>query len=335
MTTRLRPLLVNLGVLCGTLLLLIALGELFLRVANIQPMAEPKVRLHRPSAISGVVYEFIPDTTTRGFGRERIAINALGFRGPPPDPAKPLIAVVGDSFAFGYGVGEEEANPAVLGRLLPTYSVLNTAVNGYNIEQEALVFRERVAPLRPALVIVQFVFNDMDPKGYFDDDGFIRVGPLTPDEERSQNRAAITRPGLLNFPGKVLLQEHSAIFRFVERHTKWLPFRRRTPQIFNDPLTPAQWAYYEKWLAVLSESSPQSKKLFVIWPEQALHLETRAVITRIAEAQRFAVLDLYSVFGNGYKTLLWDYHPNAATHRRAAELIAQAIDHFDLLPPTP
>ncbi len=335
MTLRLRPLLVNLGVLCGTLMLLIVLGEIFLRLANIQPMTEPKVRIHRPSAIPGVVYEFIPDTTTRGFGRERIAINALGFRGQLPDPAKPLIAVVGDSFAFGYGVGEDEANPAVLARLLPRASVLNTAVNGYNIEQEALVFRERVAPLRPALVIVQFVFNDMDPKGYFDMDGFIRVGKLTEEENLRRNREAITRPGLINFPGKVFFQEHSAIFNFVERHTKWLPFRRRTPLIFEDPITSEQLAFYEKWLSVLVQASPQSKKLFVIWPEQNLHLESRAVLTRMAKAQGFSVLDLYDVFGDGYKTLLWDYHPNAATQRRAAELITQAIDPFNLLPLTP
>jgi len=205
MSSRLRSVAVNLALLCASFVFIVVALEVFLRVANIQPMSVRDVHIHRPSAIDGLVYEFIPGLKTKGFGRETITINSLGFRSPELT-GKPVLAVVGDSYASGYGVEDDETNPAVLQASFPSYDVLNTGVNGYNIEQETLLYKARIAPLHPKLVIVEFVWNDMDPKGHFDPDGIVRMGTRTQAEDDALLKKSISRPGLLTFPGKLFLQ---------------------------------------------------------------------------------------------------------------------------------
>jgi lysophospholipase L1-like esterase len=277
------------------------------------------------------VYEFIPGIHSKGFGWEYITINSLGFRSPELDPQKPVIAVVGDSYAFGYGVDDDETNPAQLQKAFPDYNVVNAGVNGYNIEQEAIQYKAKIQKLNPALTIVEFVFNDMDPKGHIDSDGIMRVGIQTQEEEQKAIAANVTKPGLINFPGKAFLQNKSAIFNFIERTTKWLPFRKKVDTTV-ETLTDDQLAFYETWFTTLNESITGDKKLFVIWPENHWHEKSRAFLKTLAKKKGFVVLDLYDVFGNGYKPLLWDFHPNAASQKKAAEAIYRTINEEHLLP---
>ena len=71
-----------------------------------------------------------------GYHDARTSIDELGFRASPPRPdlsaGGPVIAVMGDSVPFGYGVGDDETYPHFLGRLLETHHqparVLNAGV---------------------------------------------------------------------------------------------------------------------------------------------------------------------------------------------------------------
>src|SRR3989338_8286393 len=65
--------------------------------------------------------------------RNTVTTNSLGFRSPEPDSAKPMIALVGDSITFGYGVADDETLAANLQKLLPGYDIQNAGVPGYNI----------------------------------------------------------------------------------------------------------------------------------------------------------------------------------------------------------
>ena len=47
----------------------------------------------------------IPNRHSEAWGG--ITSNSLGFRSPEPLPGKPVIAVAGDSVAFGFGVSDE------------------------------------------------------------------------------------------------------------------------------------------------------------------------------------------------------------------------------------
>ncbi len=85
-----------------------------------------------------------------------VHINSLGFRGgePPPDPARRLL-VLGDSFAFGQGVAEDETLVARLDRALGAeLAAVNGSQPGYGLFQMRATL-DRVGPsLRPEHVVV-------------------------------------------------------------------------------------------------------------------------------------------------------------------------------------
>jgi hypothetical protein len=302
MSPRLRSLFINISILTITVVIMLLLTEVLLRVLWIQPMNIVQPHMHRPSAIPGLVYELIPNTDTKGFGPEHITINSEGFRSPERDKSKPVVAVVGDSYVFGHGVNNDQTNPAILQEHFPTTYVLNSGVGGYTIEQEALTMKYRLAPLHPIVVIVEFVFNDFMPKGYVNDDGTIFVGQGTPEENEAKMKNAITQEGFLNFPGKFFLQKHSAVFNFVERTTKGLPFRAHAPADTRDPVTTEELALYKKWFTMLDDAVETKHKIFVIWPESNMHTESRAFLTKLATERGYVVVDLYDTLGSGHIT---------------------------------
>lgn len=93
----------------------------------------------------------------------RIRTNTAGFRDDEPSLRAPRLLVLGDSFAFGWGVEESEALPARLEAALgiPT---LNLGVSGYGTVQELLLFRRMAArfPLAGATVLLVTFFNDLE-----------------------------------------------------------------------------------------------------------------------------------------------------------------------------
>jgi lysophospholipase L1-like esterase len=84
--------------------------------------------------------------------------NALGFRGHlPAEPRRAWrIAAIGDSFTYGWGVGERETWPAVLeGELAGADAeVLNLGQGGVGTAGCAAIAERALPPLRPDLVLV-------------------------------------------------------------------------------------------------------------------------------------------------------------------------------------
>jgi hypothetical protein len=91
----------------------------------------------------------------------RARSNAQGFRGRDFDPAHRPIVVVGDSFSFGNGVGDEQTYATQLGLALGV-PVYNLAVPGFGIDQIWITLRHVALPLKPRLVIVGVVEVDFD-----------------------------------------------------------------------------------------------------------------------------------------------------------------------------
>ena len=100
-----------------------------------------------------------------------VRINSWGFRGPEWPAVKPpgafRIMVIGDSFTFGQGIGEDELYTTLLAKQLrakfpeKTVEVLNLGVMGYSAVDEAKLL-EKIGPLlHPDLVLVQFTGNDV------------------------------------------------------------------------------------------------------------------------------------------------------------------------------
>lgn len=99
-----------------------------------------------------------------------IRINAQGFRGADwPSGSEregastggTRVLVLGDSFAFGWGVAEDEVFSARLADARPEWTVLNAAVSGYATDQELLLLRRLREPWRPDVVVCVFCSNDL------------------------------------------------------------------------------------------------------------------------------------------------------------------------------
>lgn len=108
-----------------------------------------------------------------GYEDELIRINELGYRGAEvkPDQHSPLIINIGDSVPFGYGVGDNETYPAVLGRIcakqFPGCGAINFGVASYNLRQSFdFLHIEGLPRYAPDLVIVQAA-NDVTLLSYY------------------------------------------------------------------------------------------------------------------------------------------------------------------------
>jgi len=97
-------------------------------------------------------------------------VNEYGFRGPPVPPERspaPRIAVLGDSFAFGVGVGPDDTIPVRLAQAIRAETgrdveVLNFGVPGLNAEEVADQFVRFASRWSPDLVLYLPFGNDLD-----------------------------------------------------------------------------------------------------------------------------------------------------------------------------
>jgi len=123
----------------------------------------------RPAS-SRRVYELLPDLDVVFLNAE-LHTNPHGFRGPDAAPEKGAgeirILGLGDSVMFGWGVDYVDAYLARLagrlGRERPErqWTILNTAVPGYNTVMEVETLKEKGLAYGPDLVVLNVVGNDL------------------------------------------------------------------------------------------------------------------------------------------------------------------------------
>jgi lysophospholipase L1-like esterase len=119
---------------------------------------------------SARLYGFQPNSTGLS-GGVQFRTNSDGFRGPELtgiDGSRDLvIMVLGDSYAFGYGVEEGESFPALLelelsrAHAATQVRVVNLGIPGYDTSQELATLREWGPRLRPRIVLLQYHLNDL------------------------------------------------------------------------------------------------------------------------------------------------------------------------------
>lgn len=170
-----------------------------------------------------------------------VRTNALGMRGEPARPDKAAgvlrVLVVGDSFAFGFGVEEADTFAARLGRLLAarlhrpagSVEVLNAGVPGWSTDDYFLYLRTRGYALDPDVVVVAVMENDV---------GDLAWKRLELDSDRLPVRTASTLRAIdedgrmryvqkgrfdvpdPTFPGRDWLAEHSLLYHWLRY--RWL-----------------------------------------------------------------------------------------------------------------
>jgi hypothetical protein len=322
---RFKPFLKNISLLISSIAATAIVLEVILRIIGVHSV-DLRPPIHRPSAVPGLEYELKPLIHERGFYNEYVTTDSRGFRSAEINPGQPVIAFLGDSFTFGFGVKDNETNPAAVQARFPDYAVVNTGVNGYNIEQETLAYENKVARLDPRLVVLEFVFNDADRKAYYERD----IRPALPWlVSKSGSQVSFLNPLTWHFPGSRFLKRTSFLIGLIERGLNGMSAKK--PQ--EIPLFGNEWSdewigYYAKWFDRLTRDIGDRPKLLVIWPDHWLYPQTLPKIYRLAEDRSWKILDVGQVIGIRYSNLGWDPHPSAKTQKQVGNVIANYLMTF-------
>ena len=117
-----------------------------------------------------VIYDLRPDLDVK-FQRARTTTNSCGMRDQERSISRPAntyrIALLGDSFSFGWGVKLEDSFAYKMEQILnkiskgsPRFEVLNFGVPGYSTFQEVEAFKRFALDYDPDAVLVYFIEND-------------------------------------------------------------------------------------------------------------------------------------------------------------------------------
>jgi lysophospholipase L1-like esterase len=175
-----------------------------------------------------------------------VTFNSQGFRAPHdfalrPPPHRTRIAILGDSFIFGWGADERHAFPAQLESLLRAagqdVEVINAGIPGQSLGEKAIWYRDAVARFHPDIVLTEILIDDADSENGVH--AFtLRNGaavPLVP----SVTTSRATRSRWYSLPLYGWLSEHSQAVALAKRAVAVMLMRQRrntgNPLLWNSP----------------------------------------------------------------------------------------------------
>jgi lysophospholipase L1-like esterase len=314
-------------------------------------MVDGSVTLYPPRATLPMRWGAIPyDVRT----------NALGFRGEEIDlvapPGRQRILALGDSVTDGFFVDDDATFPAQLQRILRergrNVEVINAARGGGSIDKEYAILREHGFPLRPDVVVLTFVTNDIfDIRERSLDDLLTR--DLHPREQTAARRI-LTETAIGEWATDVALRLRFRSYRASDRpspadvprsadgrYDLWgtdrveeniQSFRQLTKgmdgMVLDTPFSVEVDGIIENYLAILERMSRdceerKAKLLFVYFPaysqvyDPGASLAIRDLLERACAARSIPFVDLTEPFRTKAKGRVLflaplDYHPNPA-----------------------
>src|SRR3990170_1148374 len=130
---------------------------------------ENKFQWPQEKTVRNTVYRFDPtlgwfpienhEEVFEGSIRFHTQSNSEGFRDVEHDlknVEKPRVAVLGDSFTWGYDVEAGDRWTDILQQRLPEIEIFNCGVSGYGTAQNLLLYREKVRHYGPDLVLLLY-----------------------------------------------------------------------------------------------------------------------------------------------------------------------------------
>jgi lysophospholipase L1-like esterase len=247
--------------------------------------------------------------------------NSKLFRGGEwklnPDAYRVL--VLGDSLTFGYGVGEEQAYPAVIeSRLSKTYrvQVFNLGVSGFQSQDIVQLAHRFIPELKPDLVIYGMCLNDFLPSGVVEYQrqrfvhlpaGFSAHTALGTWISKGYDALLMKLGAKEDFYSDILRREQPWSERFKKDMQTLNTFAkdRGLPPVISLVLNQLPDHSQAIQLTALAESDMQSAGLTVV-PAQPYIRE----------------------FQGNHEPLYvsrWEAHPNARAHQMFAQLLVSAI----------
>ena len=250
LTAKLARFLLSVSVVVVASVLTLLLGEVFVRffapTERLVPLNEviQGVTAQRPN-ISGV--HVVPHTFDVSYTTNAQRFRAEKVFTPSPDAHDLRVAVLGDSFTFGWGANDDQSYPSrlelLLNRTLGPTEVLNAGVCGTGTGNEALWYDLWVHRFHPNLVILTVVPNDTDDdlaRPLFSIDASGAVSPKSAIQvEHFQSQTLTARRFITELPLYDYLTEHSELLNLFRRTISVLIRHRHIKQVSakNGPST--------------------------------------------------------------------------------------------------
>lgn len=264
-----------------------------------------------PHPSNDVIYDLRPNIEVT-FQRAHVTTNSCGMRSPErpfsKTPHTYRIALLGDSFAFGWGVEQKESFAQRLeDNLNQIYEgkwhieVLNFGVPGYSTFQEVYQFLDKGAEFQPDAIVVFFIQNDFGPPFFIRNIG---AQSLVPSSQIAQIAMKLLDP---HAPEKALLKagldpNHSLQVLADYASNKGIPL------ILTINPKPDWKTYFNK--------------LWILKQRQDIHfMNLRDSFVEIVHRRKISSPDL---------TLTFDPHPSALRHAIYGDIMTPYF--MDLIP---
>lgn len=290
----------------------------------------------RQSSIPGLLFELQPNhtwkmqypTNPRDYFDDDNTItfktNSSGFRDTEFELEKKSdryrIALLGDSFGFGYGVRKEDGVAdrieVLLGRnIKKKVEVYNFSVVGYSTMEEAILLESTVLKYQPDLIIVWFYINDPKYLGRLEDiqSDLFKVFPV--------------------------LRKHSSFFYFFgSRFDEIIP-RKKTVEIFRALYQDGdkRWMNCEESLRKMGQLAAENGIPIYLFFHPVLYdlreeypfSDIHQKVIETAEGFGIKAYDLLDAFKDKDEKTFWihpqDMHPNEIAHEIAAEFVVGVL----------
>jgi lysophospholipase L1-like esterase len=251
-------------------------------------------------------------------------VNSLGLRDDEASLSQPEVVVVGDSFAMGWGVAQDDAFPQVLERLTGR-RVLNAAVSSYGTVRE-LRMLARIDTTVTTWLVIQFCNND-----FFENQQFAVEGQLMRPQPQWVHEAAAEdyRRQRRYWPGRYVVS------LLGERWQRIAGTARRSPA-HPDPEDPAAQRFQAQLLLAVLENSPVDlEPMNIVLFELNAHNRYRGLLMpALRDAlggesvpdhlKRMVVIDVAADLGPEHWYVL-DDHLRPSGHWLLAERLARVI----------
>jgi lysophospholipase L1-like esterase len=348
----LRGALINLSLLTASILFALFLSEIALRFIGLGPLyvSPERDRFWKYDSVLGWAHEPGQEGVfaTPQF-RTTVRINEKGLRDRAHSYERQgdrkRIVVLGDSFAWGYGVEESERFSQLLETSLDV-EVINAGVSGYSTDQELLWYRNEGTKYETDLVILVFAGNDVGDNEqelvstiYYKPRFILDKGQLVP----TGYPVPKTSPqGMFIYS----LSQRSAlayflIQRYFDLRSLYTTFRDHSQAAAAPALeTSAEKEPFELTIALIDEirknaESRKAKFMIVATDRWWNHRsgETYQDFIDLLRAKGFLVVDVVSMPGFDPEVMLIpdDGHWNRSGHEFVAEQIETLIETHQLL----
>lgn len=284
---------------------------------------ELKKNFHQAYRYPGV--EFVMDVLTNSHGLRDREYDASEFAS-----GGMRVLILGDSFAFGQGVNMADHYGTKLEGMLRgagvDATVIKGGVPGWGTMQETLFAEDHFELFRPSVVVITFCGNDPG------------------DDEAYLYKLADSEKGILRFPGKMFIRNHSHLYRFAFYRFKNLlhgaMIRKKAAQAGNgaviDPqsaqiITDAEW---ERSIAAIREFRDafllfNPRGIVLVQASAPWQADIRANLSRLTNDKDLFYIDLFDATRSvpaKDRRLPYDGHWSPLMH----SLSARAIGNFIL-----